>query len=148
MDKKAGIAAIHKRSLLVCLLPVIPAISLAWLPGCTTVPVPADQTSWIEIGKTTKADIVARYGKPDLTQRLAVGSIVIYFPAWKHPPPPSAVPTIQTMQPTSAGFGMAMPNPLGPRLAVADVGDGGHERPRQGLSLRYDAQDVVRESFE
>jgi hypothetical protein len=148
IDEKARIATIHKRSLLVCLLTLIAAISLAWLPGCTTVPDPADQTNWIEIGKTTKADVVARYGEPDLTQRIAIGTVVIYLPVLKYPPPPPAVPTIQTMQPTPAGFGVAMTNPIEPRLAVADVGGGAHGRPWQGLSIRYDAQDVVRETFE
>jgi hypothetical protein len=142
------IPTIRKRSLLVCLLTLIAIISMVWLPGCTTVSDPADQTSWIEIGKTTKADVVARYGKPDLTQRVAVGTVVIYLPALKYPPPPPAVPTIRTMQPTPAGFGVAMTNPIEPRLAVADGGGDAHGRPRLGLRIRYDAQDVVRETFE
>lgn len=136
------------RSFFVCHLTLITAMSAAWLPGCATIPDPSDQTDWIEIGKTTKADMVERYGDPDLAQKLAMGTIVTYFPVWKHHPSPPAIPTIQTMQPTPAGFGVAMTNPIEHRLAIEDIGSGMPGRPRQGLSIRYDAQDVVREILE
>jgi hypothetical protein len=100
------------RSFFVCLLTLITAMSAVWLPGCATIPDPSDQTDWIEIGKTTKADMVERYGDPDVAQKLAMGSIVTYFPVWIHPPSPTPIPTIQTMQPTPAGFGVAMTNAL------------------------------------
>jgi hypothetical protein len=103
---------------------------------------------WIEIGKTTKAEVVERYGDPELAQKLAIGTVVTYFPLWKHRPSPPAIPTIQTMQPTPAGFGVAMTNPIEPRLAMREIGSEAHGRPRQGLSIRYDAQDVVREILE
>jgi hypothetical protein len=117
---------------------IIP-ITLVWLAGCTTGAVTWDHTSWIEVGKTTKAQVVDRYGEPDLAQKLANGTIATYFPAVKFPPPPPALPTIQTMQPSSAGFGIAMANQIEPRLAVRD----GARGPRQGLSIHYDVHDVV-----
>ena len=117
---------------------IIP-ISLVWLAGCTTGTVAWDHANWIEVGKTTKAQIIDRYGEPDVAQKLANGTTATYFPALKFPPPPTALPTIQTMQPSAAGFGIAMTNQIEPRLAVRD----GARGPRQGLSIRYDAQDVV-----
>jgi len=122
---------------------IIP-ISLVWLSSCTTGPAPWDQVNCIEVGKTTKAQVVDRYGEPDVAQKLAHGTIATYFPALKFSPPQPAVPTIQTMQPTPAGFGIAMANQIEPRLAVRD----GVRGPRQGLSIRYDAQDVVGEILE
>ena len=120
---------------------IIP-ISLVWLSSCTTGMVLWDQANWIEVGKTTKAQVVDRYGEPDIAQKLADGTIATYFPALKFPTPPFTLPTIQTMQPSSAGFGIAMAN-IEPRLAVRD--GAGARGPRQGLSIRYDAQDVVGE---
>ena len=138
----------ESRSVLVCLLTLITATSVVWLPGCATIPDPSDQTDWIEIGKTTKAEVIERYGDPELAQKLAKGTVVTYFPLWKHRPSPSAIPTIQTMQPTPAGFGMAMTNPIEPRLAMKEIGSDAHGRPMRGLSIRYDAQDVVKEILE
>jgi hypothetical protein len=138
----------ESRSVLVCRLTLIAAMSVVWLTGCTTIPDPSDQMDWIEIGKTTKAEVVERYGDPELAQKLAIGTVVTYFPLWKHRPSPPAIPTIQTMQPTPAGFGVAMTNPIEPRLAMREIGSEAHGRPRQGLSIRYDAQDVVREILE
>jgi hypothetical protein len=121
---------------------IIP-VSLVWLAGCTTSPVAWDQANWIEVGKTTKAQVVERYGEPDLAQKVADGTIATYFPALTFPQHPPAQPTIQTMQPSSAGFGIAMSNQdqINPRLAVRDPF--GTHGPRQGLSIRYDAQNVV-----
>jgi hypothetical protein len=116
---------------------IIP-ISLV-LSSCTTGTVSWDQANWIEVGKTTKAQVIDRYGEPDIAQRFADGTIATYLPALKFPPSPPTVPTIQTMQPSAAGFGIAMANPIEPRLAVRD----GARGPRQGLSIRYDAQGVV-----
>jgi hypothetical protein len=117
---------------------IIP-ISLFWLSGCTTGTVAWDQANWIEVGKTTKAQVIDRYGEPDIAQQSADGTVATYLPTLKFPPPPSALPTIRTMQPSSAGFGVAMVNQIEPRLAVRD----GARGPRHGLSIRYDAQDVV-----
>jgi hypothetical protein len=117
---------------------IIP-LSLIWFSSCTTGTVAWDHTNWIEVGKTTKAQVVDRYGEPDIAQKLTDGTIATYFPALKFPPSPPAIPTIQTMQPSSAGFGIAMANQIEPRLAVRE----GARGPRQGLSIRYDAHDVV-----
>jgi hypothetical protein len=121
---------------------IIP-ISLIWLSGCATGTVAWDQTNWIEVGKTTKAQVVDRYGEPDLAQKFPGGTIATYFPALTFPSPPTALPTIQTMQPSSAGFGSGRSNQdqINPRLAVRDPF--GTHGPRQGLSIRYDAQNVV-----
>lgn len=119
---------------------IIP-ISLLWLSACTTGQLAWDQTNWIEVGKTTKAQIVDRYGEPDLAQKLKDGTIATYFPSLKFPAQPPALPTLQTMQPSPAGFGMSMSNldQITPRLTMKD----GARGPRQGLRLRYDAQNVV-----
>jgi hypothetical protein len=119
---------------------IIP-ISLVWLSGCTAGTLAWDQVNWIEVGKTTKAQVVDRYGEPDIAQKLSNGTIATYFPALKLSPPPPALPTIQTMQPSSAGFGIAIANQTEPRLALRD----GARGPRQGLKIRYDAQGVARE---
>jgi hypothetical protein len=102
-----------------------------------------DQVNWIEIGKTTKTQIVERYGEPDIAHKLADGTIATYFPTLKFPAQPPTLPTIQTMQPSPAGFGIGMSNQdqTNPRLAVSDAF--ATHGPRQGLSIRFNAQDVV-----
>lgn len=116
---------------------IIP-IGLLWLSSCTTGTVP--HADWIEVGKTTRAQILERYGEPDLTQKLADGTIATYFPALTFQRPPSTIPTIRTMQPSPAGFGVATTSQIEPRLTFKD---GNMRGPRQGLSIRYDAHDVV-----
>jgi hypothetical protein len=124
-------------------LTIIP-ISLVWLSSCTTGTVSWNQADWIEVGKTTKAEVVNRYGEPDIAQKFPGGIIATYFPALTFRTQPPGLPTIQTMQPTPAGFGIATTTQIEPRLALRD----GARGPREGLRIRYDAQGVAREIFE
>ena len=124
-------------------LTIIP-ISLVWLSSCTTGTVSWNQADWIEVGKTTKAEVVNRYGEPDIAQKFPGGIIATYFPALTFRTQPPGLPTIQTMQPTPAGFGIATTTQIEPRLALRD----GARGPREGLRIRYDAQGVAREIHE
>jgi hypothetical protein len=116
-------------------------VPLLLLSSCTTMA--WDQTDWIEVGKTTRAQVVGRYGEPDLAQQAADGTIATYFPTLQFPGQPPTLPTVRTMQPSPAGFGIGMSNldQINPRLTVRDPF--GTRGPRQGVSIRYDAQDVV-----
>ena len=122
---------------------IIP-VALISLSSCTTGTVVWNHADWIEVGKTTKAEVVNRYGEPDIAQKFPGGTIATYFPALTFRTQPPGLPTIQTMQPTPAGFGIATTTQIEPRLALRD----GARGPKEGLRIRYDAQGVAREILE
>ena len=96
-----------------------------------------DRTSWIQVGKTTKAEIVAQYGEPDLVLAEADGETVTYRPV-------VARPSVQI--PT------AQPGPLGTtttQTQTIEPGLGGNDktsrRPQQEVRIRYDARGIVQD---
>jgi hypothetical protein len=54
-----------------------------------------DQADWIRIGVTTRDEVVARYGQPDLVIDSPGGETVTYQPTQRAPFPRIEVPTIQ-----------------------------------------------------
>lgn len=114
-----------------------------WITACATV---SEQTSWIQVGKTTKAEVVARYGEPDLVQRSADGSVATYRPtASKRPSPSLQIPTVQ---PGPLGTTTTTMKPIEPGLGAEDATTGRHEWIRKEIRIRYDAQDIVQEVLE
>jgi len=94
----------------------------------------------IEIGATTKADVLKWYGPPDLVQVLPDGEIATYRPSASPKPKPTvSVPTVQAgpagmmttqSQTVEPGFGKST-NP--------------QSRPPTELQIRYDREGLVRE---
>ena len=97
-----------------------------------------DRTSWIQIGKTTKSEVVAHYGEPDLVFNDRDGETVTYRPA-RQPSPSIQVPTAQ-----AGPFGTMRTETrtIEPGLGKNDQAS---RRPQQEIRIHYDAQGVVRD---
>jgi hypothetical protein len=96
-----------------------------------------DRTSWIQVGKTTKSDVVTQYGEPDLVLAEADGETVTYRP-------PVARPSVQipTAQPGPFGTTTTQTQTIDPGLGKNDKTS---RRPQQEIRIRYDAQGVVQD---
>ncbi|HSA86589.1 MAG TPA: hypothetical protein VLE46_10430 [Nitrospira sp.] len=97
-----------------------------------------DRTSWIQIGKTTKSEVVAHYGEPDLVFNDRDGETVTYRPA-RQPSPSIQVPTAQ-----AGPFGTMRTETrtIEPGLGKNDQAS---RRPQQEIRIHYDAQGVVQD---
>lgn len=97
-----------------------------------------DRVSWIQIGKTTKPEVVAHYGQPDSVSREGDGETVTYRPA-RQPSPSIQVPTAQ-----AGPFGTTRTE-----TRTIEPGFGGNDqasqRPHKEIRIRYDAQGVVQD---
>jgi hypothetical protein len=96
-----------------------------------------DRTSWIQIGKTTKSDVVEHYGEPDLVLREGDGETVTYRPA-RQPSPSIQVPTAQA---GPFGTTRTQTQTIEPGLGK----DKSSRRPQKEIRIRYDAQGIVRD---
>ena len=133
----------HNRLLFSSFLSCLGVGCLIWITACATV---SNQTSWIQVGKTTKTEVVTRYGEPDLVQRSSDGSVETYRPtASKHSSPRVEIPTVQ---PGPLGTTTTTMKPIEPGLGAEDVTTGRHEWIRKEIRLRYDAQGIVQEVLE
>lgn len=97
-----------------------------------------DRTAWIQIGKTTKMEVIARYGEPDLVLVDQEGETAIYRPtAAQQLSPPVQVPMVQ---PGPAGLSTTQLQTIEPGLRQRDTT---YLRPRKEVRIRYDAQGIV-----
>jgi hypothetical protein len=98
----------------------------------------ADTASWIQIGKTTKSEVVAQYGEPDLVLNERDGETVTYRPA-RQPSPSIQVPTAQ-----AGPFGTMRTETrtIEPGLGKNDQAS---RRPQQEIRIRYDAHGIVQD---
>ncbi|HSF66710.1 MAG TPA: hypothetical protein VLA67_04685 [Nitrospiraceae bacterium] len=96
-----------------------------------------DRTSWIQIGKTTKSEVVAHYGEPDLVFNDRDGETVTYRPA-RQPSPSIEVPTAQA---GPFGTTRTQTQTIEPGLGK----DKSSPRPQKEIRIRYDAQGVVQD---
>jgi hypothetical protein len=103
-----------------------------WLLAC------ADATSWIQIGKTTKSEVIAKYGEPDAVFSERDGETVTYRPV-RQPSPSIQVPTAQ---PGPFGTMTTQTQTIEPGLGRNDQAS---QRPQNEIRIRYDAQGVVRD---
>lgn len=117
-------------SLLCCFLSAMGAFVLS---GCAAIP---DRTTeWIQAGKTTKPEVLERYGEPDLVQVLSDGEIATYRPIKQRPS--LDVPVAQA---GPLGTTTTKTQTITPGLGVSTV-----ERPGNDIRILYDAQGIVRE---
>jgi len=98
------------------------------------------QVSDIEIGTTTKADVLKRYGAPDFVQLLPDGEIATYRPDTSPQPTPTV--SVPTLQAGPAGMMTTQSQQVEPGLGK---GTRSSRRPPTELQIRYDQQGVVRE---
>ena len=111
-------------------------LSVPWLfMACAEMSV--DRTSWIQVGKTTKAEVVAQYGEPDLVLADSNGETVTYRPV-------VARPSIQipTAQPGPLGTTTTQTQTIEPGLGKNDKTS---RRPQEEIRIRYDAQGIVQD---
>lgn len=119
------------------------AVICGFVAACATM---SDQTGWIQIGATTRADVVARYGEPDLVQTFQDGTLVTYRPtASKQPPPAVEIPTIQ---PGPFGTTVTTTKPVGQPADTLDPAARKHDWVKKEIRIRYDVQGIVREVLE
>jgi hypothetical protein len=135
-DRMRRVNAIFRRSLLPRVRVAAVTTSLLLLvAACATV---NEQTDWIRIGVTTRDEVVARYGQPDLVITAPEGDTVTYRPTGRMPPPAIEVPTIQP------GGSLGLPTtkmekiPSGPDTPP-------HVRPARTIHIRYSAKGVVQD---
>jgi len=101
----------------------------------------ADRTAWIQIGKTTKPEVIERYGEPDLVLAGQEGETVTYRPA-SRTTPPVQVPTAQA---GPVGMSTTKMQTIEPGLGKNDKAQ---RRPQKEIQIHYDAQGIVREVIE
>lgn len=97
-----------------------------------------DRTSWIQIGKTTKSEVVAQFGEPDLVLRERVGETVTYRPL-RQASPSIQVPTAQA---GPLGTSRTQSQTIEPGLGRNDQAS---RRPQKEIRIRYDAQGIVQD---
>jgi len=117
--------------------------SVGWLlagAGCATS---ITGTEWITIGKTTRAEVIERYGAPDLVKIIPEGELAIYRPPSDHTARPLI--QVQTLQPAPEGKFSTQTQTVIPGLGAQPLGSGTDGRPRKALNIRYDLSGVVRD---
>lgn len=119
---------------------LLPFTIAAWLSiaGCVAG---GERASWIKVGTTTKDEVLARYGEPDLVRASADGDTVTYRPAAARQP----LVSVPVARPGPAGLTTTQTEPVSPALGVRDVAAGTDEHPPYEVQIRYDAQGIVRE---
>ena len=116
---------------------------LGLLAACASAPDhPApDHPDWIRIGVTTKAEVIQRYGQPDMVIASPDGDTDIYRPtASGQSAPRVEIPTVQAGPLGSATTRM---QPVNPGLGASDMNT--KTRLQSEIRIRYDARGVVQE---
>ncbi len=121
-------------------LPLILWGALVLLSACLAV---SEQGGWIQVGKTTREEVVERYGQPDLVRAHEEGEIAIYRPRDPNRPTPRL--EIPTAQAGPLGTVTTKMEPVNPGLGTGPTNAGRQKRPEQELRIRYDAQGIVQE---
>jgi hypothetical protein len=115
--------------------------AVALVSACAGV---SDQKDWIKVGETTREDVVARYGQPDLIMASeGGGETAIYRP--RDPRPASPQVQIPTVQAGPLGTVTTKTEPVKPGLGTRPTNSGVEGRPEQELRIRYDARGIVQE---
>jgi hypothetical protein len=119
---------------------VLSAGTFILIGACTAVP---DQKDWITIGHTTREEVVARYGQPDVVIATSGGETVVYRPRDSGvSPPPVQIPTIQA---GPLGTVTTKTEPMNSGINTRSTNGKLQNRPAQELRIQYDAQGIVQE---
>lgn len=114
--------------------------ALVVVGACAVVP---EQKDWITIGRTTREEVIQRYGQPDLVRVSEEGELAIYRPR----DPIRSVPRVEvpTIQAGPLGTMTTKMEPVDSGLGARPANDNRQERPEQELRIRYNAQGIVQE---
>jgi hypothetical protein len=113
---------------------------LGLFAACVSAP---DHPGWIQVGVTTKDEVIAHYGQPDLVIASPGGATAIYSPtASGLSAPRLEIPTAQAGPFGTATTGM---QPINPGLGAKDLNGKAKERLRKEIRIRYDDRGVVQE---
>ena len=125
-------------SLAYCFILTLSLLSL--LAACVST---ADPQDWIRVGETTKAEVITRYGQPDLVIASREGETAVYRPA----APSSSAPQMEipTVQAGPLGSATTQMRPITPGLDNNDRSREGKERVRSEIHIRYDTRGIVQE---
>ena len=118
-----------------------PALALSvsmLLAACAETSV--DRTAWIQVGHTTKSEVVAQFGEPDLVLTERDGETVTYRPAVVRPSV-----QIPTAQPGPLGTSRTQMETVEPGLGKNDTVS---RRPSKEIRIRYNAQGIVQDVME
>jgi hypothetical protein len=107
------------------------------LAACVSTP---DQTDWIRIGVTTKQDVIARYGEPDVALTFPGGDTGVYRPV-------ASVPRLEipTVQIGPVGAPTTRMQVIEPGLGANDRSTEAKRSLRKEIRISYDARGVVQE---
>jgi hypothetical protein len=107
------------------------------LVACASTP---DQPEWIRIGVTTKEEVIAQYGQPDLVFTFPGGDTGVYRPV-------ASVPRLEIPTAQIGPFGVPTT-----RMQTIEPGLGANDRSteakrslRKEIRISYDARGVVQE---
>ena len=135
--REVGVGAIYCR----CVSSFLLTLGvLGFLAACASSP---DHQDWIRIGVTTKDDVIARYGQPDLVMAAPGGDTAIYRPTGSG----ASVPRLEIPTAQVGPFGAATTRiqPIEPGLGARDWSTEAKEQLRREIRIRYDARGVVQE---
>lgn len=113
---------------------------LVLLAACASAP---DRQEWIRVGVTTKADVIARYGQPDLLIASPDGYTAVYRPTASGPSAPR--PEIPTAQAGPFGTATTHMQPIEPGLGAKDLDRATKKRLLNEIRIRYDNRGIVQE---
>ncbi len=113
---------------------------LGLLAACASAP---DHPEWIRASATTKDEVVARYGQPDLLIASPDGSTAIYRQAASGP----SIPRVEIPIARAAPSGQTMTHMqiIEPGLGAKDLNGEMKERLRNEIRIRYDIRGIVQE---
>lgn len=115
-------------------------VVLGFFSACVSA---SDHRDWIQIGVTTKNEVIARYGQPDWVIVSPDGDTVIYRKTVSEPSAPRLeIPTAQAAPFEKATTSM---QPIDPGLGAKDLNGKAKERLRKEIRIRYDDRGVVQE---
>ncbi len=113
---------------------------LGLLAACVSAP---GHPEWIHVGVTTKDEVIARYGQPDLVIASPGGDTAVYRPTVSGPSIPRV--EIPTAQAAPSGETMTRIKTIDPGLRARDLNRETQERLQPEIRIRYDARGVVQE---
>ena len=144
-DRLSVTKGLRMRWLRITIMSRLQLLLLSWgalvlVGACAAAP---DQKDWIQIGKTTREEVVERYGQPDLVRADEEGEIAIYRP--RDPSRPAPRLEIPTAQAGPLGTVTTKIEPVSPGLDTGQANADRQKRPEQELRIRYNAQGIVQE---
>lgn len=114
------------------------ALAILLLASCAT----ARPSDWVTVGRTTREEVVAQYGEPDLIRVMPEGDVAVY----RQTAPTVARPRLSVPVAEAAGDLGAIrtrEQPLERGLGVRGVGTGARARPEKEFRIRFDRNGVV-----